>query len=60
MIAYHQAGFTNAVACLGTALTREQARLLARYADEVILSYDADGAGQEATAGQLAFSTRLG
>ncbi len=49
VIAMHQAGFTNAVACLGTALTREQARMISRYADEVILSYDSDGAGKAAT-----------
>lgn len=49
VIALHQAGFTNAVACLGTALTKEQANLLSRYADEIILSYDADEAGQKAT-----------
>ena len=60
VIAYHQAGFTNAVACLGTALTREQARLLARYADEVILSYDADGAGQEATRRAIGIFNEIG
>lgn len=49
VIALHQAGFTNAVASLGTALTREQAGLISRYTNEVILSYDADEAGQEAT-----------
>lgn len=49
VIALHQAGFTNSIACLGTALTQEQARLVARYADEVILSYDSDEAGQKAT-----------
>ena len=49
VIALHQAGFTNAVACLGTALTREQAQLITRYATEVILAYDSDAAGQEAT-----------
>ncbi len=49
VIALHQAGFTNAVACLGTALTAEQARLMKRYTDEVVLSYDADEAGQKAT-----------
>jgi len=48
VIALHQAGFTQAVACLGTALTREQAQLLSRYANEVVLSYDADEAGQKA------------
>lgn len=53
VIALHQAGFTNAVACLGTALTKEQANLLSRYADTIILSYDADEAGQKATARAL-------
>ncbi len=53
VISLHQAGFTNAVACLGTALTKEQANLLSRYADEIILSYDADEAGQKATARAL-------
>lgn len=50
VIALHQAGFTNAVACLGTALTKEQANLLSRYAKEVLISYDSDEAGQKATA----------
>lgn len=50
VIALNQAGFTNAVATLGTALTNEQAVLVKRYADEVIICYDADGAGQKATA----------
>lgn len=49
VIALHQAGFTNAVAGLGTALTGEQAQLMARYAQEVILAYDNDEAGQKAT-----------
>lgn len=53
VISLHQAGFTNAVACLGTALTKEQANLLSRYANEIILSYDADEAGQKATARAL-------
>lgn len=48
-ITLHQHGFGNAIACLGTALTSEMAHLLARYADEVILCYDADEAGQKAT-----------
>ena len=47
-IAMHQAGFTNAVAGCGTALTTEQVRLISRYAKEVILTYDADEAGQKA------------
>ena len=48
VIALHQAGFTNAIACLGTALTTEMAQLINRYADEVILCYDSDEAGQKA------------
>ncbi len=48
VIALHQAGFTNAVAGLGTALTGEQAQLLSRYASEILISYDADEAGQKA------------
>lgn len=50
VIAMHQAGFTNAVAGCGTALTNEQVRLISRYAKEVILAYDADEAGQKALA----------
>jgi len=49
VIALHQAGFTNSIACLGTALTHEQARLVSRYTNEVVLSYDSDEAGQKAT-----------
>lgn len=48
-ISLHQAGFDNAIACLGTALTGEMAHLLMRYTEEVLLSYDADEAGQKAT-----------
>lgn len=48
-ISLHQYGITNVVASLGTALTVNQARLLKRYADKVIISYDADVAGQTAT-----------
>lgn len=48
-IALYQNGITNVVASLGTALTVNQARLLKRYADKVIISYDADFAGQTAT-----------
>lgn len=50
VIALNAAGFHNAVATLGTALTTEQALLMKRYADEVIICYDADEAGQKATA----------
>lgn len=49
VIAMHQAGFTQAVASLGTAFTPEQASLLHRYTDLVLLSYDSDGAGIKAT-----------
>lgn len=45
VITMHQAGFTQAVASLGTAFTEGQAALLKRYTEEVILSYDSDGAG---------------
>lgn len=48
VIALHQAGFDCAVASLGTALTDEQARMIARYTKKVVISYDADGAGQAA------------
>lgn len=48
VIALHQAGYENAVAGLGTALTPEQVSLISRYADEVALCYDSDEAGQKA------------
>lgn len=48
VIAMHQAGFTQAVASLGTAFTSGQASLLRRYANEILLSYDSDGAGVNA------------
>lgn len=48
VIALHQAGFTNAVASLGTAFTAQHAALLKRYTDTVILTYDSDGAGVKA------------
>lgn len=48
VIAMHQAGFTQAVASLGTAFTAEQAALLRRYTDNVLLAYDSDGAGVKA------------
>ena len=47
-ISLYQRGFNNVVASLGTALTEEQGRLLRKYSEQVILSYDSDGAGQEA------------
>ena len=49
VISMHEAGFDTAVCACGTALTAEQVKLLSEYADEVILSYDSDEAGQKAT-----------
>jgi DNA primase len=49
VIALHQAGFENAVAALGTAFTEEQAKLIGRYAKEVVVTLDADEAGAKAT-----------
>ena len=49
VIALYSAGFKNVVASMGTSLTVEQARLLMRYTDTVIISYDGDSAGQKAT-----------
>ena len=49
VISMHQAGIDTAVCACGTALTPEQVRLISEYADEVILSYDSDEAGQKAT-----------
>ncbi len=49
VIALHQAGFENAVAALGTSFTADHARLVARYAREAILIFDADAAGQKGT-----------
>ena len=48
VIAMHQAGFSNAVASLGTAFTSQHAALLKRYTDQVVLTYDSDGAGVKA------------
>ncbi|MEE0060433.1 MAG: DNA primase [Acutalibacteraceae bacterium] len=49
VIALYQAGFENAVATLGTALTAQQADLIRRYADEVVICYDSDEAGRKAS-----------
>lgn len=49
VISMHQAGFTEAVASLGTSLTEDQCRLLASYTEEAVLAYDSDEAGQKAT-----------
>ncbi len=49
VVSLHQAGFDSAVASLGTSLTPEQARLISRYTNEVIIAYDSDGAGTKAS-----------
>lgn len=48
-ISLHQSGITNVVASLGTAMTESQGRILKKYAEEIVISYDADTAGQAAT-----------
>lgn len=53
VISLHQAGFTEAVATCGTAITPEHARLMSQYCDEVYICYDADAAGQKATANAI-------
>ena len=49
VVALHQFGFDNAIASLGTSLTEEQATLMTRYAEQIVLIYDGDKAGQNAT-----------
>ena len=49
VVSLSQAGFPNVVATMGTALTKEQARVIKRYTDKVVISYDGDFAGQKAT-----------
>ena len=49
VVSLHQYGFDNAIASLGTSLTEEQATLMSRYTDQIILIYDGDKAGQNAT-----------
>ena len=59
-IGLHQAGFDNAVATLGTALTGEQARLIAQYTGEVVIAYDSDEAGQKATERAVGILSKTG
>ncbi len=61
VISLHQAGFENTVAALGTSFTAEQAKLLSRYTKEIVLTLDADAAGQKAIkrAGEILKSTGL-
>ena len=60
VIALHSAGFTNAVATLGTAITSDQARLMSRYTKKVIISYDSDEPGQKAAAKALRILGEVG
>ena len=60
VIAMHAAGFENAVATLGTAITSEQARMMSRYTKKVIISYDADEAGQKAAMRAVKMLTDVG
>ncbi len=60
VIALHSAGFTNAVATLGTAITSEQARLMSRYTKKVLISYDADEAGQKAAQKAMKLLSEVG
>lgn len=59
-ISLHAHGITNVVASLGTAFTIEQARLLKKYADEIVFSYDMDAAGQNATRRALEIAGSVG
>ncbi len=60
VITLHQAGFTEAVATCGTAITSEHARLMAQYCDEVYICYDADAAGQKATSAAIGLLSSAG
>lgn len=60
VISLHQAGFSNAVASLGTAYTVRQAALIKRYADTVYLTYDSDGAGVKAALRAIPISKEAG
>ncbi len=59
-VSLHQRGIPNAVASLGTSLTEGQARLLRKYTEKVVISYDSDGAGQAATLRGLDILTNVG
>lgn len=60
VISLHQAGFDNAVASLGTALTEEQVQLLSRYTKEIYLTYDSDGAGVDAAIRAIPMLNKVG
>lgn len=59
MVSLHQAGFDNAVASLGTSLTPEQARLISRFKNEVVIAYDADEAGRKASQRAISILEKL-
>lgn len=59
-VSLHQRGISNAVASLGTALTENQGRLLRKYSEKVVISYDSDGAGQAATLRGLEILKNIG
>lgn len=59
VVSLHQAGFDSAVASLGTSLTAEQARLISRYTDQVVIAYDNDGAGQKAAQRAISILEKL-
>lgn len=59
-VSLHQRGITNVVASLGTALTENQGRLLRKYTEKVVISYDSDGAGQAATLRGLEILKNIG
>jgi DNA primase len=60
VISLHQSGIGNAVASLGTALTESQGRILKKYSEEIVISYDADTAGQAATQRGLDLLSEIG
>ena len=60
VVALHQYGFDNAIASLGTSLTEEQAALMTRYTDQIVLIYDGDKAGQNATARAIPILEKAG
>ncbi len=60
VVALHQYGFDNAIASLGTSLTEDQAALMTRYAEQVVLIYDGDKAGQNATARAIPILEKAG
>lgn len=60
VISLFQSGITNVVASLGTALTESQGRILKKYAEEIVISYDADTAGQAATQRGLGILSDIG